>query len=179
MLCDEAPSARPTRSAWSGSTRRPPSPALGSSSTGARLRPHQIYKYEVARVELCLLTGHRLSSPASKCSLAGFSLSKTPHSSPPPAHGGLGGSRSRSSSRRLRDERRFLRSLWYHIRSVPTLVWLQRSGGHGSGGADFFCCRLGKLIGELASVPCPSKPASCRISSDIIIPHECCRCSGT
>lgn len=52
-------------------------------------------------MELCLLTGHRLSSPASKCSLAGFSLSKTPHSSPPPAHGGLGGSRSRSSSRRL------------------------------------------------------------------------------
>ena len=76
---------------------------------------------------------------------------------------------------RLQEKCCFLRSLWYNERSMPTLTWSQWSSRRGIRGADVFSCSRGKLIAELASVSCPSKPPS----SNIIITCECRCCSST
>lgn len=116
--------------------------------------------------------------PSGKSSFARFSSYKTDLSAPP-ARQCLGRNGSGRSSMRLQDKRRFLRSRWYNKRSVSALVWFQCSSRHGIRGADVFSCSRGKLIAVLASILCPSEPVSCRISSDIIITCECCRCSST
>lgn len=116
--------------------------------------------------------------PSGECSFARFSSSKPPDLSAP-CPSVLGRNCTRSSSMRLQDKCHFLRSLWYITRSVPAPAWFQWSSGHRIRGADVFSCSQGTLTAELASVYCPSEPASCRISSNIVITRECCQCSNT
>lgn len=107
--------------------------------------------------------------PSGKGSFARLSLSKTPESSGPC---------SRSSCMRLQDRTHFLRRFWCIKRSMPAPMWFQRSRRRMMRGADVFSYSWDKLIAELVSIPCPAKPASCRISSNVMTTHGCCHCSS-